>query len=450
MGDNNGEEILMNEIIDMNTSPASDLQRRITLALSNTLRSLGYEIEGLDMTLRPIPIEGTWGFGSAIAFQLLKGGIGSNPRELAERITAATPKLSEVERVEAVNGYVNFYVDRNWYANQVVGQVLSRRELYGCSPKRGERVMVEYANLNTHKAMHVGHLRNVVLGASILNILRCAGFDTVSATYLGDIGMHVIKVLWAYRNLYEHQEPPTGKGTWLEKLYVEATARLEFRNEVVKLIEKARQANPNLASQLSRALDGIAKSNDENSVSGSQLAKTINSGEEIDWKAIVATNDSLVFPLWKELGRVLVDEPSTMGQPDAIEQQMVNDDERTVILNLRDDYSRLNSNWDWWEKVPAWRAEIKEMFSLWESQEPTLIELWQTTRQWSLEMFERIFGDLGVKFDVWFFESEVEEPGKLVVEELIKMGIAEDHRTEGCKLRLSSRHDSGVKSGIVG
>ena len=95
------------------------------------------------------------------------------------------PTLPQLERVEAVNGYVNFYVDKNWYANRVVGQVLSQGGEYGCWPRKDERVMVEYANVNTHKTMHVGHLRNVALGAATVNILRCYGYDTVSATYIG-------------------------------------------------------------------------------------------------------------------------------------------------------------------------------------------------------------------------------------------------------------------------
>ena len=144
------------------------------------------------------------------------------------------PTLPQLERVEAVNGYVNFYVDKDWYANRVVGQALAQGREYGCWPLKDERVMVEYANVNTHKTMHVGHLRNVALGAATVNILRCYGYDTVSATYIGDIGLHVIRTLWSYLNFHKGEEPPTGRGTWLEKLYVEATARQEYRNDVVE------------------------------------------------------------------------------------------------------------------------------------------------------------------------------------------------------------------------
>src|SRR5215212_5510718 len=99
--------------------------------------------------------------------------------------------------------------------------------------------------------MHVGHLRNVVLGAAVFNILKSAGFDTVGATYIGDIGMHVMKVLWAYRNFYYGQEPGEDRGPWLEKLYVDATARLDYRKNVTGLIADADREDPAIAAQLS-------------------------------------------------------------------------------------------------------------------------------------------------------------------------------------------------------
>src|SRR5207253_6181199 len=124
----------------------------IVSVLADTIRSLGYSTEGLEFTLRSIPLEGAWGFGSAVAFQLKRNGAAGSPQEVAERVAAAVPRLPQLERVEAVNSYINFYVDKHWYANRVVGQVLAQGRDYGCWPPRGERVMVEYANLNTHKA----------------------------------------------------------------------------------------------------------------------------------------------------------------------------------------------------------------------------------------------------------------------------------------------------------
>ena len=58
-------------------------------------------------------------------------------------------------------------------------------------------------------------------------------------------------------------------------------------------------------------------------------------------------------------------------------------------------------------------------------------ELWQTTRQWSLDELDAILAMLGIKIDVWFYESDVDEPSKAIVDELIAKGIAEDLRPAG-------------------
>lgn len=431
-------------------SPSGDLQADIVRTLTDTIRSLGYSADGLDLTLRPIPLEGAWGFGSATAFQLRRSGATGNPQEIAERVAAAVPHLPQLERVEAVNGYVNFYVDKDWYANRVVGQVLTQGHNYGCWPSRGERVMVEYANLNTHKAMHVGHLRNVVLGAAAFNILKCAGFDTVGATYLGDIGMHVIRGLWCYLQFHKGEEPETGRGVWLEALYVEATSRLEYRNRVVELITDAAKADPAIAAQITIALQALVENEPESAVYAGQIADTLLSREGPDWKGVLADRGHIVLNLWDTLGRALVAQPSTLNttnrdattvQPEATvvagflvepgNRGMTTQNVEDPLADLRRDYEKLDATRDWWDSVPLWRAEITDMFARWEAEEPEIVELWKTTRQWSLDMFERIFGDLGIRFDVWFFESEVEHAGKEVVEELIDMGLAEDHRQHG-------------------
>ena len=80
---------------------------------------------------------------------------------------------------------------------------------------------------------------------------------------------------------------------------------------------------------------------------------------------------------------------------------------------------------EWWAAAPGWRDEVRETFARWEAQEPEFVALWQTTREWSMADFRRIFAELGATFDVWFFESEVEDEGKRMVEELLERGIAE-------------------------
>jgi arginyl-tRNA synthetase len=84
---------------------------------------------------------------------------------------------------------------------------------------KSERVMVEYSQPNTHKNFHVGHTRNVALGIAVSNILEFAGFPVVRANYIGDIGAHVIKCLWALSRFPDEFDDVADFGRRLGEFY---------------------------------------------------------------------------------------------------------------------------------------------------------------------------------------------------------------------------------------
>ncbi|MBV8087373.1 MAG: arginine--tRNA ligase [Chloroflexi bacterium] len=77
------------------------------------------------------------------------------------------------------------------------------------------------------------------------------------------------------------------------------------------------------------------------------------------------------------------------------------------------------------EEEAGAKDEIAEMFHLWERGDIQLLQLWRETKQWSLDELERIYRQLDVHFDHWFFESEVEAEGNRIAQELIDRSIAE-------------------------
>jgi arginyl-tRNA synthetase len=79
----------------------------------------------------------------------------------------------------------------------------------------------------------------------------------------------------------------------------------------------------------------------------------------------------------------------------------------------------------------AYDAERREMLRRWDEGDPEVRELWQRTRQWSLDELDAILELLGIHMDVFFFESQVDEPSKAIVEELIRVGLAVDERPDG-------------------
>ncbi|HSB66278.1 MAG TPA: arginine--tRNA ligase, partial [Anaerolineales bacterium] len=187
----------------------------------------------------PIPFAGEWGISTSF-FQLAAqenrvikeaGGIPLNvsPRaqELAADIAAYLGTPAGFARLEAINGYLNMYFSTAEYARSLVDTVIQEGANFGRGTSRGEQIMVEFSQPNTHKAFHVGHLRSAILGEVLSRVLEFAGYDVVRSNYIGDTGLHVIRWLWNYMNFHAGETPPEDATKWMGELYAEAIRRLE-------------------------------------------------------------------------------------------------------------------------------------------------------------------------------------------------------------------------------
>jgi arginyl-tRNA synthetase len=83
------------------------------------------------------------------------------------------------------------------------------------------------------------------------------------------------------------------------------------------------------------------------------------------------------------------------------------------------------------EENPELEAEVRALYGRWDRRDPEVVGLWERTRQWSLEGFNEIYDLLNIRFDTYYFNSMVEQPGKEIVAELIQKGIAQDERPDG-------------------
>ncbi len=197
----------------------------------------------------PLNFTGQWGISTSF-FQLAAKEARSTPipaggrspvpqraQEIASGIAEKIVNHQGFARVEAVNGYLNLYFSSSEYAQQVIDTILVQGKNFGQGAPKSERVMVEYAQPNTHHSFHIGHARNALLGEALARLVEFSGFDTVRASYPGDIGLGVITVVWAYLKFFQGQEPADvyERGQWLLKIYVDATRLLEpAENETVE------------------------------------------------------------------------------------------------------------------------------------------------------------------------------------------------------------------------
>lgn len=217
-------------------------QEQITNAIRIALSE--HKLPQGNIEWNPIPFAGKWGISTSffqIAAEWARGqrAEGKSPppvpqlaAQIATQISEALSLPSGFQRVEAVNGYLNLYFDPLEFTRRVVDTVLDQGERFGWGEAKGERILVEFSQPNTHKAFHVGHLRNVVLGDALCNILEAAGYEVIRANYINDTGLHVIKWLWNYQKFHAGEEPGTDKTRWMGDLYAEANKRLEENPEL--------------------------------------------------------------------------------------------------------------------------------------------------------------------------------------------------------------------------
>ncbi|MCX7829957.1 MAG: arginine--tRNA ligase, partial [Acidobacteria bacterium] len=112
-----------------------------------------------------------------VAFAVAKAAK-KNPVEVAERISEV--KLPFIKKIETKGAYINLFLDRRFSLNYIFPD--------DYPSKKREKVIVEHTNINPNKAAHIGHLRNAVLGDTLVRTLRFLGFEVEVQNYIDDTG----------------------------------------------------------------------------------------------------------------------------------------------------------------------------------------------------------------------------------------------------------------------
>ena len=150
-----------------------------------------------------------------------------------------------IEKIEIVNGYLNFFIKRVEKVKYVLNQIDDKGDNYGSNNMgNGQNILIEYSSPNIAKPFHIGHLRNTIIGHALYNIYKFMGYNTTSINHLGDYGTQFGKLiegikLWG--NEYDIDSNPIEE---LSKIYIrindlckEDEAALERCRENFRLLE---------------------------------------------------------------------------------------------------------------------------------------------------------------------------------------------------------------------
>jgi len=241
------------------------------------------------------------------------------PDAIANDLAGKIKPHELIAKVEQKGGYLNFFANWDRIGQEAVETVLDERENFGHGTSKGN-VMVEYCHFNTHKAVHIGHIRTACLGESLSRILAFSGYKVIRANYQGDIGPHIARCIWGFLKLHNGKAPKEDMGKWLGKVYAEASRKAAESDEIKKQID--------------------------------EIDKKIYEGDK------------------------------------------------------------------------------------------KLTAIWRETRNWSLEYFNRIYKDFGIKFNRLYFESESGNPGTEIVKKFLRKGVFRE--SEGAVIADLEKYGLGV------
>jgi len=126
-----------------------------------------------------------------------------------------------IERVEAVNGYLNITLANRYLANRVIPEILEKGDRYGAQEfGNGKMVVLDYSSPNVAKPFHIGHLGTTVIGHSLRKLHEFAGYRCYGINYLGDWGTQFGKLIVAYRKWGSREAVIEGGIDKLVELYV--------------------------------------------------------------------------------------------------------------------------------------------------------------------------------------------------------------------------------------
>ena len=146
---------------------------------------------------------------TVVVFPLLRASKKSpeaTATELGEKIVATTP---EIKGFNVIKGFLNLVVDASFWTARF--KEIVETENYGMAPASGRTIMIEYSSPNTNKPLHLGHIRNNLLGYSVATILKANGHNVIKVNLVNDRGIHICKSMLAWQ-LYGGGETPETSG----------------------------------------------------------------------------------------------------------------------------------------------------------------------------------------------------------------------------------------------
>lgn len=230
---------------------------------SNVSKSL-QELDYPDVSFTVEPAKKGFGDVSCNACFLLAKDLKKKPNEIAQKITAIYQKhLSElVSKVEAhPSGYLNFFANMSKFSELVIKN--SIKDDFGfVDIGKNSRIVIEHTSVNPNKALHIGHVRNIIIGDTLARLLDKVNFDVKILNYVDDSGLQVADIIVGFKHLGFSETSSSGQKFDQycgDEVYVKTSEKYETEPNLQEIRKKILQDIENHNSEISQFANSITK-----------------------------------------------------------------------------------------------------------------------------------------------------------------------------------------------
>ena len=198
-----------------------------------------YQLKDIQLEIQENKTEFEGDF-TIVTFPLVKQ-LKKNPESIGVELGQALTEQTELlESFNVVKGFLNVKVKNHFF----VDQFKTISDQFSSIEKKNETIMVEYSSPNTNKPLHLGHVRNNLLGFSVAQILEEAGYNVIKTQIINDRGIHICKSMLAWEKFGKGETPDTDdvKGDkFVGNYYVKFDQ--EYKKEISQLVEQGISAD---------------------------------------------------------------------------------------------------------------------------------------------------------------------------------------------------------------
>ena len=187
--------------------------------IAEKLASCGIDKEEIEAAIA-VPPDNKMGDYALPCFKFAKV-MRKSPVAIAEELKNTFATDDAISEVEAVNGYLNFRVNRAALVKETLEKIAEQGEAFGSSDMgNGKTICIDYSSVNIAKPFHIGHLSTTVIGGALYRIFKFLGYNAVGINHLGDYGTQFGKLIYAYKHWGSEEAVKEGGVKELTRLYV--------------------------------------------------------------------------------------------------------------------------------------------------------------------------------------------------------------------------------------